>query len=157
MTPSSNQTKTAIPLTLIAIVAGLLAVGGALFWYLEREAGLPMQKPVLTQEAKAYVHYLKLSDVQMKATSSYLSQTVVEIEGKITNTGDRPVRDVELNCVFYDPYGQLVLRERVAIVRSRDGALNPGQTRNFRMPFDSIPESWNQTMPQLVIAQIVFG
>ena len=157
MTPSSNPTKTAIPLALIVIVAGLLAVGGALFWYLEHEADLPAQKPVLTQEAKAYVRYLKLSDVQMKATSSYLSQTVVEIEGKITNTGDRPVRNVELNCVFYDPYGQLVLRDRVAIVRSRDGPLNPGQTRNFRLPFDSIPESWNHAMPQLVIARIVFG
>jgi hypothetical protein len=63
---------------------------------------------------------------------------------------------VELNCVFYDPYGQVVLRERVPIVRSRQGGLNPGETREFRLAFDTIPESWNQMLPQLVIAQITF-
>jgi hypothetical protein len=59
--------------------------------------------------------------------------------------------------VFYDAYGQVVLRERVAIVRSRTGGLQPGETKSFRLPFDSIPESWNQAMPQLVIAQVLFG
>ena len=52
--------------------------------------------------------------------------------------------------------GQVVLRERVPIVRERSGGLDPGKTKDFRLPFDTIPESWNQTMPQMVIAQVVF-
>jgi hypothetical protein len=50
----------------------------------------------------------------------------------------------------------VVLRERVPIVRRQLGGLNPGQTKDFRLAFDNIPESWNQVMPQLVIAQIQF-
>ena len=154
------ETKAAgkgIPIAAVAIVA-VLAVGGAMFWYLERQAGRqPDQGPPLGVEAKQYVRYLKLSDVEIKASESYLKQTVVEIVGKIANTGDRPLQSVELNCVFYDAYGQVVLRERVAIVRSRTGGLQPGETKSFRLPFDSIPESWNQAMPQLVIAQVLFG
>jgi len=34
--------------------------------------------------------------------------------------------------------------------------VKPGDSRSFRMPFDDIPESWNNQMPQLVIAGIQF-
>jgi hypothetical protein len=37
------------------------------------------------------------------------------------------------------------------------GDLGPGDTKSFRLAFDSIPESWNKQMPDLVIAQVVFG
>ncbi|MCL4853516.1 MAG: FxLYD domain-containing protein, partial [Bryobacteraceae bacterium] len=85
-----------------------------------------------------------------------VGQDIIEITGKITNNGDRQLQQVEINCVFYDAYSQLVLRERVAIVRARDGGLAPGGTKNFRLAFDNIPASWNQNMPQLVIANIQF-
>ncbi len=138
---------------LVVIVAG--AVG---FWVLDQQSkNITVPKAVLTPEAKAYVKYLSLGEVTMKATDAFLKQTLVEIEGQITNFGDRKLQSVELNCVFYDPYGQVVLRERVPIVRARGGVLNPGETRSFRLAFDTIPESWNQALPQLVIAQIVFG
>jgi hypothetical protein len=139
------------------ILAVVVAVGGGAFWSLEKHAGETAPEPVLTPEAKAYTRNLKLSDVEMKATENALRQMLVEIEGSITNAGDRPVRRVELTCVFYDPYGEVILRERVPIVRGRDGVLGPGETRQFRLPFDAIPDDWNQTMPQLVIAQVIFG
>jgi len=85
-----------------------------------------------------------------------MKATVVEITGKIANRGGRPLKLVEINCVFYDPYGQLVLRERVAIVKRTSDSLQPGESRAFRLPFDSIPSTWNQTLPQLVIARIDF-
>ena len=142
-----------VPVLIFAALAGL---GIAAYWYLERES-TPPAAPPLTFEAKAYVKHLKLSEVEMKAAESYMGQQVVEIVGKITNAGDRPVNLVEINCVFYDPYGQLVLRQRIPIVRSKTGGLKPGETKGFRLPFDNLPGSWNKTMPQLVIAQIVFG
>ena len=82
---------------------------------------------------------------------------MVEITGKITNKGERVLRLVEINCVFYDPYGQVVLRERVPLVSRQMGQLSPGEIKTFRLAFDNIPESWNQAMPQMVIANIVFG
>jgi len=143
-----------IPVPLI-IFAVLFLIGGLLAWYLSRTPPLP-PSPVLTPEAKAYVRHLKLSDVELKAHKSYLNQKVVEITGRITNTGDRSLRLVEINCIFYNPYAQIVLRERVAIMGRRGGGLKPGETKPFRLPFDNLPESWNQGPPQLVIAQIVF-
>ena len=81
---------------------------------------------------------------------------MVEITGRIGNTGNRVLQLVEINCVFYDPYGQVVLRQRVPIVSRKAGGLAPGDTKPFRLPFDTLPESWNNQMPQLVIARIDF-
>lgn len=144
-----RKKKSSLRAPLILLVVGIV---GGLVWYLERDR--PAQAPPpLTAEAKAYVRNLGLAGVEMKAKENALQQMVVEITGQITNKGDRTLKYIALNCVFYDPYGQLVLRERVPIVRSE---MKPGETRSFRLPFDNIPPSWNQALPQLVIAQIQF-
>lgn len=147
----------AVPVSAIVIsLAVILGIGAFLF--LEQQSRRPPPPgPVLTGEAKAYVKHLRLSDVEIQAHESYLKQSVVEIVGNIGNAGDRPLRVVEINCIFYDPYGQVILRERVPIVGRKTGGLAPGETKSFRLPFDNIPESWNQAMPQLVIAHIIFG
>lgn len=142
----------------MAIVIGLvlvLGLGG--FFYLDRAAKKPSPAPPpLTGDARAYAGKLKLTDVEMKAHESYLKQSVVEIVGNIQNVGDRVVKMVEINCVFYDAYGQVVLRERVPIVSPKIGSVSPAEIKPFRLPFDNIPESWNQAMPQLVMAGIEF-
>jgi hypothetical protein len=142
----------------MVIVIGLvLLLGLAGFFYLDRAAQKPAPAPPpLTGAARAYARYLKLTNVEMKAHESYLKQSVVEIEGNIQNVGDRVVKTVEITCVFYDSYGQVVLRERVPIVSPKIGAVAPDQSKPFRLPFDNIPESWNQVMPQLVMAGIEF-
>lgn len=153
--PAVKQ-KASIPV--LPVVMGLLLlVGGAAFWFLQHQPPPKAAKPVLTGDARAYVRYLKLSDVDMKAHESYFKQSVVEITGKIGNEGNRVLKLVEINCVFGDSAGQVVLRERVPIVSAKTNGLAPGETKSFRLAFDNIPESWNQALPQLVIAQIVFA
>ena len=139
-------------------VIAILILLGTGVWsytqYLDRhnQTDLP-----LTPEAKLYTRNLQLSDVELKAKENYFQQAVVEIDGKIANTGQRPLDTVEIYCVFRDPYGQLVLRRRLAIVSGRMGGLKPGETKSFRLPFDDLPQSWNQSMPQLVIAGVKFS
>jgi hypothetical protein len=140
---------------ILVLMVGIAVAGG--IWYLERAANRTPQGPVLTQEAKSYVRNLKLSDVGMKATENAIGQQVVEIVGNIRNDGDRELKSVSVQCLFFDAYGQVVLRERVEIVRAKLGGLKPGETKPFRLPFDNLPQSWNQAMPQLVIAGITFG
>jgi hypothetical protein len=140
------------------VIALVVILGAGFFLYLDRLSHRPpAPPPPLTGDAKAYVRSLRLLDVDMQKHESYLKQAVVEITGKLGNNGDRVLNVVEINCVFYDPYGQVVLRERMPIVSRKIGGLAPGEIKNFRLAFDNIPESWNQALPQLVIAQIVFG
>lgn len=152
-TPKKNRE---FPTGLAIAALLVLLVGGAAAWYFLQPRDNANQAPVLTPEAKAYVKNLKLSGVELKATDSAMAKALIEIVGNITNNGDRRLKLVELHCIFYDPYNQVVLRERVAIVRPKNGGMAPAETKAFRMPFDNMPGSWNQAMPQLVIAQIQF-
>ena len=139
------------------VIAIVLVAGGVGFWRLDRASKEPPPPPPpLTGDARAYVGNLKLSGVDMNAHEDYFKQRVVEITGMIQNTGPRMLQLVDINCVFYDPYGQVVLRQRVPIVGKKVGGLEPGATKPFRLPFDNIPEDWNNMMPQLVIARIEF-
>jgi hypothetical protein len=145
------------PSTLVFIVPLVLALGGGAFFWLDYQSRhQESQRPVLTGEARTYLKNLALSEVSMQANESYLKQEVVEINGKVSNNGGRVVKLVEVNCIFRDAYSQVVLRERVAIAGRKAGDLRPGDTRGFRLAFDSIPPSWNKQMPDLVIAQILF-
>ena len=134
------------------VLSAFILAGGALGWYMMRAKPVEAT-PALTADARAYTRKLQLSGVTMKATESYMQQMVTEIEGTITNSGDRDVKQADLVCVFYNAYGEVILREKVPIVQR---ALKPGEARQFRLPFDDIPSSWNNQMPQLVIARIEF-
>lgn len=138
--------------TAVFVIAIAAALAGGLLWFVNRPKPVAATAP-LSADAKAYVRNLKLSEVTMKATESYVGQTVTEIEGKIANAGDRTVQHADVYCVFYNSYGEVILRERAAIVVSN---LKPGESRAFRLPFDDIPGGWNNQMPQLVIARIEF-
>jgi hypothetical protein len=139
------------------VLIALVLAGGGVVAYLELAPRKPAAEAPLTLEARAYVGNLKLADVGMKGSKSYFGQVVVEIAGNITNAGDRNLDTVELNCVFLDGYGQMALRQRVAIVSPKMGGLKPGETKSFRLPFDNLPDTWNQAMPQLVIASVKFN
>ena len=147
----SQQKSVNVPLIIVVAVLPILA---GLIWYANKRSGEPSTAPaVVSAEAKAYVQHLGLSGVEMKATENFAGAAIVEITGNITNNGNRALSRVELSCVFYDVSGLVVLKERVPIVRT---PLNPGETKPFRLPFEGVPQSWNQALPQLVIAQIVF-
>ena len=139
----------------LLVVLALVPVIAGLIWYANKRGSEPAPPPAAASaEAKEYVRQLKLGDVEMKATENFAGAAVIEITGNVRNGGDRTINRVELNCVFYDVSGLVVLRERVPIVRR---TLKPGETAPFRLPFEGVPQSWNQAMPQLVIAQIDFS
>jgi hypothetical protein len=143
------------PVIVTGAVAAVVALG--LFVYFSRLAPSPAaQQGPASAEAKAYVRNLALSDVTMQASENFMRQQVVEIQGKIANNGSRPLRSVDVYCLFYGTDGHELHRERLPIVRS-SSPLKPAETRSFRLPFDSLPDGWNQAMPKMVIAQIAFA
>ena len=75
-----------VPLVVGLVVAGVL--GGGVY-ALVRWSSARGEQSALTAEAKAYTRNLKLSDVGMKATASYVGQDLIEILGKIGNAGGR--------------------------------------------------------------------
>lgn len=135
----------------------MILILGAFGWLTFGPKPAPPPAPILTEEAKEYIKDLPLSNVHMQAAESLVNQRVVEILGDIGNSGNRVVKLAEVTCIFSDYAGTEVKRERVAIVGASGTPLNPGATKPFRLAFDDVPETWNQAMPTLAIAQIQFG
>jgi hypothetical protein len=153
-TASAKHPVSYLPITIGLIT--LLVLLAAMF-YLRRSGNAGNDSGEASAESKAYVKNLELGDVGLKATENFMQQQVVEIVGKISNKGARPLRSVDVYCLFYSPEGAQIHRERVPIVQRKGKPLAPGETRDFRLPFDSLPANWNQAMPKLVIAQIQFA
>jgi hypothetical protein len=152
---SSRSARRGSAALVIVLVTVIFAAAGAGLWLLLSRR--PAQEPgKLTAEAEAYFPYKSMTDFDMKATESFAQQQLVEITGKITNKGGRQVSGVDAVCIFYDPYGKPVHRERMGVLKAREGALKPGETRPFRMAFDTIPNTWNQVFPQIGIAEMRF-
>ena len=154
---SRTHCRGGVPVALLVVLA--VAALGLVGWYYYNRSGPPAPPPrVLTPEARTYVrgNFLQLQNVEMSAKESFSGGMLVEITGQISNTGAKIVKLVEVNCVFHDVSGQVVMREPVPIVSEKMKGLQPGEVKNFRLPFDSIPDTWNQATPQLVIAQILF-
>ncbi len=143
-----------VPLFVAIAVA---VIGGLVYGYMQLTNPSARKLLELTPEAKAYVTNLKLAGVDMKAHESYLGQKVIELTGTITNAGSRGIVSVSVICVFHDATGMVVLRERSIIVGAKASGLRPREAKPFRMPFDGVPDTWNQEMPSLVIASIQFS
>ena len=82
------------------VIAIALAIAGGMLWFVNRPKPAEANAP-LSVDAKAYVRNLKLSEVSMKATESYVGQTVTEIEGKIANAGERTVALFEVVAPWF--------------------------------------------------------
>jgi hypothetical protein len=159
----------------MAIIAGLVVLlGAAGFLYLDRASKQTPAGPAPpSADARAYARNLRfvaddgvmLENPKMESHESYMGQTIVEISGNILNAGDRPVDSVDITWLFKDPgalmpdgslYQDTIWRERTPLVTKKMGGLAPGQFRHFNVSFDDVPDSWNQAMPNLVIAGIEF-
>ena len=162
ITQSNNKIR-GVKISPIGFVFGIgvLLVLGIAGWLTFGPKPAPPPEPVLTPEARQYLPNLELGNVHMQAAESYSNQRVIEILGDITNHGDRKVKQALVTCVFKDWGGQVVARENDyivggTIVGGTAGPLAPGGTKPFRLAFDTIPDTWTQALPTLVIREIKF-
>lgn len=152
---SASRSKLPLPLLVAGIFLVVALIAGGL--YLSRTPPNKASQQAASAEAKAYLPNLQLSDVSMQASENFMRQQVVEVNGKIANKGPRTIDSVSIYCLFGGPDGKEVHRERVPIVQANSLPLKPGEVRNFRLPFDNLPDTWNQALPRMVIAQITFA
>src|ERR1700757_361653 len=98
--PSTSATRTRTKVPVAVLVAGVLVILAVIAAgvYLTRRPSTVLTQVTASAEAKAYLPYLPLSDVSMKATENFMKQQVVEVEGKISNKGPRTIESVSVYC-----------------------------------------------------------
>jgi hypothetical protein len=137
---------------IVAIVATLLVISRS------------EQKPAANPHP--YAANVKISDLKMSAAENFVGATVSYIDGTITNAGNQTVTHGVVEVTFRDSIGQLAQRETVPLrVLQTSGPypdavdlsvspLAPGQSKPFRLTFESISEQWNHEYPEVKVTDV---
>jgi hypothetical protein len=116
--------------------------------------------------ADPYAASLTIANLQMSQANSAIGGQNTYIDGQIRNNGQETVTAVTVQVGFTGFTGQLVGKPvlPLTLIRTRDPYVDtepvqaapilPGQTRDFRLIFDSLPQDWNQNYPEIRIIQV---
>lgn len=152
--PSQREGKRELPVGVIASVVFMAAVLAGVYFLLERQAE-PVAQPAPTQEAEAYLPHLGMGDLRLSAEENFLGQQVTYVDGMLSNQGDRTIRQLKLRLYFRDLLNQVILQQDRDVIRA-GLPLPPGESREFRLHFDHIPDSWNRQVPQFQLVGMEF-
>jgi hypothetical protein len=144
----------------IAIAVAVVIAVAVIFAFLLRS------QPKTASGPPPYAANLKLSDFKMSAAENFVGATVSYVDGTVTNSGDKTVIHVMVQVNFKDDMGQLAQREEIPMqVLKTDGpypeavdfkasSLGPGQSKTFRLTFESISAQWNHQYPDIQITDV---
>jgi uncharacterized protein DUF2393 len=113
-----------------------------------------------------YASNLKFSDLKASAAQNFVGATVSYLDGTVTNTGDQTVIHAVIQVTFQDDMGQTAQRETTPLRVLRTSGpydeavdlnlspLAPGQSKPFRLTFESISAQWNHAYPEMKITDV---
>ncbi len=144
----------------IAIAVAVVIVVAVVFAFLLRS------QPKTASGPPPYAANLKLSDFKMSAAENFVGATVSYVDGTVINAGDKTVTHIMVEVRFKDEMGQLAQREDIPLqVLKTSGPypeavdfsvspLGPGQSKPFRLTFESISAQWNHQYPEIQVTDV---
>jgi hypothetical protein len=113
-------------------------------------AGSARQLPFGPVE-QGYAPQIHFTDIQMSRGENFLNQQVTNIAGVAANDGPRRIQALDVSVDFREFSGKVVLHETRRLLGNREAPFQAGQSRNFQLSFESVPDSWNQYYPDLKV------
>jgi hypothetical protein len=102
----------------------------------------------------------------MSEATSFSGAKVTYIDGQITNSGNRTLTAITVQVGFHSDLGQFAQREALplSLIRTRQpyidtepvsaAPIEPGQRRDFRLIFDTVPPDWNLQFPEVRVISV---
>lgn len=118
------------------------------------------------QPSAAYAASLPLANLEMSESTSLSGGKSTFIDGRIRNTGTSTVVGIVVQVLFRNeeqmppqvetlPLTLIRTREPYVDTQAVSAApLRPGDDREFRLIFESIPANWNMQMPEIHIVRV---
>ena len=122
--------------------------------------------PSTIQPLAAYAGSLPLSQLAMSESTSLSGGKSTFIDGHIKNTGNQTVTGITVQVLFRNNEAMPPQIETLplSLIRTREpyvdtqpvsaAPLKPGDERDFRLIFESLPANWNMQMPEIHIIQV---
>ena len=122
--------------------------------------------PNTLQPLAAYAASLPLSKIAMSESTSLSGGKSTYVDGHIQNTGGQTVSGIIVQVIFRNDEAMPPQIDTVplSLIRTREpyidtqsvgsSPLKPGDERDFRLIFESIPANWNMQTPEIRIIQV---
>jgi hypothetical protein len=122
--------------------------------------------PSTVQPPAAYAASLPLSQLAMSESTSLSGGKSTFVDGHVQNTGTQTVSGITVQVLFRNDEAMPPQLETLplSLIRTREpyidtqsvasSPLKPGDERDFRLIFESIPANWNTQMPEVRIIQV---
>jgi hypothetical protein len=139
----------------VAVLVGLVAIAGRKKPETAATAG-----PVL-QPADAYAANLPLTEFVMSEADNLSGGKMIYLDGHLQNTGSQTVMGATVQVVFQNDEGLAPQIDSVPVTLIRmkspyvdsvpinTNPIKPGDERDFRLTFETVPDNWNTQMPEV--------
>jgi hypothetical protein len=161
--PPEPSERNWLPVAISAAV--ILAVAGGLLLFLSRGKTGPTVTPISAQP-DPYAASLPITNLSMSESANLAGSKVTYLDGQIANQGSRTISAITVQVLFRDYAHEVAWNETqpLQIIRTRDpyvdtepvsaAPLRPGDQRDFRLAFDSVPDSWDGAYPEIRILRV---
>ena len=121
----------------------------------------PAAGPVTLQPADSYSASLPLTGFAMSEAANLSGGKLTYLDGHAQDTGDKTVTGATVQVVFQNDEGLAPQIDTVplTLIRMKEpyidtepiGAdpIKPGEDREFRLTFETVPDNWNTQMPEV--------
>lgn len=161
--PAEREPRSPLP-WVIALAVVLIAVGVLIAISRHSEPANPGGAGLAPPDP--YAANLPISHLQMSQAGSVAGTQSTYVDGQIANNGTKTVTAITVQVAFHGFENPIAKKETMplTLIRTRQpyvdtqsvGAapIHPGETRDFRLIFDSIPQDWNQNYPEIRVIAV---
>jgi hypothetical protein len=161
--PPEHEPRSPLPWVVALVV--VLVVIGALFAISHHPAPANPGGAGLAP-ADPYAADLPITNLQMSQAGNMAGSQTTYIDGQISNKGQRTVTGITVQVAFHgftNPISSkqtmplMLIRTRQPYVDTEAVSAAPiqsGQTSEFRLIFDTIPQDWDQNYPEIRMIQV---
>jgi hypothetical protein len=150
---------------LVIAAAVVLAVTVVLVLALGHGKNAPQVTPISAQP-DAYAPSLAITNLAMSESANLAGGKVTYLDGHIANSGSRTVAGITVQVLFRNYAHEVAWNETqpLNLIRTRDpyvdieplsaAPLKPGDSKDFRLIFDTVPDSWDGAFPEIRIIHV---
>jgi hypothetical protein len=163
---ASHQSREAVSWLPWIIAASVIILGLGILVVVGGPAKTQSSAGTGMAAADPYAAQLLIANLQMSEATSFSGAKVTYIDGQITNRGDRTLSAITVQVGFHSDVGQFAQRLALPLnfIRTRQpyidtepvsaAPIEPGQSRDFRLIFDTVPPDWNLQYPEIRVISV---
>lgn len=143
----------------------VLVVAAVVILALQHGQRMPAVQPANTP-TDPYAVNLPISNLKMSEASNFVGGKTTYVDGQITNKGTKTVTGITVQVLFRNFAREVAQNETqpMKLIRMRepyidvgpiaDSPIKPGETKDFRLIFDSVKPDWDGAYPEIRILKV---